>query len=71
MNILVNLPRVSCQLHLSDGVADVESFRAGAARANWTNSQIVVAVLDAVYKSHHIDDVGEVLYQYCTDESWA
>ena len=71
MSILANLPRVSCQLDFLDGVADIASFRAGAERANWTNSQIVVAVLDAVYKSHHFDDVGEVLYQYCTDESWA
>lgn len=63
MNILSNLPIVSCQLDLSDGIADIASFRSGAARANWTNSQIVVAVLDAVYKSHHFDDVGEVLYQ--------
>lgn len=71
MRTIADLPLVSCQLDLSDGVADIESFRAGARSANWTNDEINVAVIKAVYESFRFDDVGEILYQYCTDESLA
>jgi hypothetical protein len=60
---------VSCQLNLADGVADIESFRAGAREASWVENEITITVIQAVYKSQHFDQVGEVLAQYCTDES--
>lgn len=71
MRNLNDLPLVSCQLEFSDGLADIASFRAGAARANWTNTEITVAVATACNESYRFDEVGEVLYQYCTDASWA
>ena len=60
---------VSCQLNLADGVADIESFRTGAREAKWVEAEITIVVIQAVYKSQHFDNVGEVLSQYCTDES--
>ena len=69
MRNLADLPLVSCQLNLLDGIADIASFRAGAACANWTNHEITVVVINAVYKSSYFDDVGMVLSQYCTSES--
>lgn len=69
MRTLPNLPLVSCKLGLSDGIADIASFRSGATNANWTHGEINVAIVKAVYKSSYFDDVGEVLHQYCTDES--
>lgn len=70
MTILASLPLVHCELSFSDGLDDISSFQAGAARANWTNNQITIAVMDAKHKSDNFNDVGEVLYQYCTDDSW-
>ena len=69
MRTLVDLPLVTCQLGLLDGIADIASFRAGAASANWTNHEITIVVINAVYKSSYFDDVGEFLSQYCTSES--
>lgn len=69
MRTLANLPLVSCRLSLSDGVADIQSFQAGARNANWTNNEINVAIIKAVYESAYFDDAGEMLRQYCTDES--
>jgi hypothetical protein len=68
MRTLVNLPLVSCQLSFSDGVADIESFRAAAAAADWTRNEFNVAVVRAVYESSYFDSVGHVLYRYCTKE---
>jgi len=70
MRTLADLPRVSCQLDLRDGVADIASFQAGARTANWMEDEITFAVVNAVYKSYCFDDVGVVLYQYCADKSW-
>lgn len=68
MQTLVDLPLVSCELGLSDGVADIKSFQAGAANAGWTRDEINVAVVKAVYGGIDFDDVGEVLRQYCACE---
>ena len=62
-------PPVSCQLNLEDGVVDIESFRAGARHARWDEADITIVVIDAVYKCNDFDNVGKVLYQYCTDGS--
>jgi hypothetical protein len=69
MRTLVNLPLVSCELGLSDGVTDIKSFQTGAASASWTRDEINVAVVKAVYGGADFDDVGKVLRQYCTCES--
>lgn len=66
MRISVELPLVTCELMFSDGLADVASFRAGAANARWTNSEITVAVAKAFGESNGFDDVGRRLQQYCT-----
>lgn len=68
MRTLADLPLVSCQLDFSDGVADIESFRAAAAVAGWTRGEFNVAVVRAVYESSDFDDVGQLLYRYCTSE---
>jgi hypothetical protein len=65
MRISIDRPPVSCQLNLVDGIADIESFRTGARAAGWIEGEITIAVIQAMYKSQHIDDVGEVLCQYC------
>lgn len=69
MQTSINRRPVSCQLNLADGVADIESFRTGAREASWIEAEITIVVIQAVYKSQHFDNVGEVLSQYCTDES--
>jgi hypothetical protein len=66
MQALAELPVVSCQLNLSDGIDDIESFRAGARRVNWKEEEISLAVANAVYRSNSIDDVGLILFHYCT-----
>lgn len=66
MRTLVDLPLVTCQLGFLDGLADVASFRAGAANARWTNSEIIVVVAKAFGDSSGFDDVGRRLQQYCT-----
>lgn len=68
MRTLANLPLVTCQFNFSDGTADVETFRAAAAAADWTRDEINVAVIRAVYESSYFDDVGQVLYRYYTSE---
>jgi hypothetical protein len=65
MRTSADLPLVSCELSLSDGVADIESFRRAATSANWTNDEINVAVVQAIYESSYFDDVGVGLQQYC------
>lgn len=71
MRNLADLPRVSCQLEFSNGHADIASFLAGAVSANWKYDDMFAVVLKAIGESHFFNDVGEVLYDYCTDESWA
>jgi len=66
MRTLPNLPLVTCRFGLSDGVADIEAFQSAAAAADWTRNEINVAVVRAVYESPDFDDVGQVLYRYCT-----
>jgi len=66
MRTLLNLPLVSCQFNFSDGVADIETFRAAAAAADWTSNEINVAVVRAVYESAYFDDVGQMLCRYCS-----
>lgn len=66
MRTLVDLPVVTCQLEFMDGLADVASFRAGAANARWTNTEITVAVAKAFGESNAFDNVGRRLQQYCT-----
>jgi hypothetical protein len=68
MRTSADLPLVSCQLDFSDGVADIESFRAAAAVAGWTRDEFNVAVVRAVYASSDFDNVGQLLYRYCTGE---
>jgi hypothetical protein len=70
MRTLADLPVVSCQLCLVDGIVDIASFQAGARLANWTNNEINVAIVTALRDGPGFDDVGVVLYQYCTDKSW-
>lgn len=60
-----NLPRVSCHLSLTDGVADIEAFQSAARAADWMRDEINVAVLRAVYESTYFDDVGALLQKYC------
>lgn len=69
MRTSVNRLPVSCQLNLVDGVNDIESFRTGAREAGWIEGEITIVVIQAVYNSQDFDVVGEVLSQYCTDES--
>jgi len=68
MRTSADLPLVSCQLDFSDGVADIESFRAATAVAGWTRDEFNVAVVRAVYSSSDFDSVGQLLYRYCTGE---
>lgn len=65
MRTSVDLPLVTCQLKFSDGVEDIEAFKGCAATASWTNDEINVAILKAVYAVTDFDLVGEVLQQYC------
>lgn len=62
-------PPVSCQLNLEDGIVDIESFRTGARHARWNETEITIVVIDALYKCSDVDNVGEVLCQYCMDGS--
>jgi hypothetical protein len=71
MRTSVDLPLVTCRLEFSDGLADVASFRAGAANARWTNTEITVAVAKAFGESNGFDDVGRRLQQYCTAKAGA
>lgn len=66
MRALADLPVVSCRLSHSDNVDDIESFRAGARRADWTEDEITCAVLTAVHESCSFNDIGILLFQYCT-----
>ena len=70
MRDLAELPRVSCKLESSDGLVDIESFRAGATSTGWTNDEITVAVAKALGQCRVLDDVGVVLCQYCIPKSW-
>jgi hypothetical protein len=49
MRTLVDLSLVTCQLKFSDGVEDIAAFKACAATANWTNDEINVAIVRAIY----------------------
>jgi len=63
------LPLVSCQLSLTEGLEDIESFRVAAAAAEWTRNEINVAIVRAVYESSYFEDVAKGLLCYCTPES--
>lgn len=67
MRALADLPVVSCRFGLSDNVDDIESFRAGARRADWTEGEITRAVLTSVHESRSFNDIGILLFQYCTE----
>lgn len=56
-------------LDLVDGWADIAAFRAGATAAGWTSEEAESVVSYAIQESFYIKDVGELLYEYCTDES--
>jgi hypothetical protein len=66
MRTLVDLPHVTCQLGLSDGTADIAMFQDCARNANWTNNEINVVIVKAVYGSSDFDRVGIVLQRYCS-----
>jgi hypothetical protein len=63
-----NLPRVSCPLSLTDGVADIEASQSAARAADWTRNEINVAVLRAAYEGTYFEDVGQLLHHYCRGE---
>ncbi len=71
MSSIIDLARVSCDLHFFDGHADIASFHAGAVLAGWSLEDIFDVTCEAMESCECFDDVGEVLYNYCTDESWA
>ncbi|ALK96235.1 hypothetical protein AB595_14610 [Massilia sp. WF1] len=71
MRNLTDLPLVSCQIEFLDGHADIASFLAGAVRASWKYEEMFAAVLKAIEESYQFEDVGDVLLDYCTYESWA
>lgn len=69
MRTLVDLPRVPCKLGFCDGTTDIAMFQDCAKGVSWTNDEINVAVVKAVYGSSNFDDVGLSLQQYCTSDS--
>lgn len=70
MRNLNDLPLVSCHLNFSDGHADIASFLDGAVRTSWKYEEMFAVVLKAIEESYQFEDVGDVLLDYCTYESW-